>query len=140
MDHILSSKRKDAPVKHSPVLLLKLPKASVDVEGPTKVALPLLVAVLSRTRLFPWDREPRQNILYKNVGARDFDLENIYVLVNLGRKGGRVGGKGLNELYMPLQHTSIAEGRYVFQFLRCFEQNLIIQTMDQKALCSTGQV
>ena len=94
MNHILSSKRKDAPVKHSPVLLLKLPKASVDVEGPTKVALPLLVAVLSRTRLFPWDREPRQNILYKNVGARDFDLENIYVLVNLGRKGGRVGGGG----------------------------------------------
>ena len=56
---------------------------------------------------------------------------------------GRVGGwgvGGLNELCMPIQHTSIAEGRYVFQFLRCFEQNLIIQTMDQKALCSTGQV
>ena len=76
MDHILSSKRKDAPVKHSPVLLLKLPKASVDVEGPTKVALPLLVAVLSRTRLFTWDREPRQNILHRNVGARDFDPNN----------------------------------------------------------------
>ena len=88
MDHILSTIRKDAPVKHSPVLLLKLPKASVDVEGPTKVALPLLVPVLSRTCLFSWEREPRQNILHKNVGARDFDLKNIYVLVNLGRKGG----------------------------------------------------
>ena len=90
MDHILSRTRKDAPVKHSPVLLLKLPKASIDVESPTKVALPLLVAVLSRTRLFPWGREPRQNVLHKNVGARDFDLKNIYVLGNLG--GWWVGG------------------------------------------------
>ena len=88
----MSSTRKDAPVKHSPVLLLKLPKASVDVEGPAKVSLPLLVPVLSRTCLFPWGREPRQNILHKDVGARDFDLKNIYVLVNLGRKGGWVGG------------------------------------------------
>ena len=85
----MSSKRKDAPVKHSPVLLLKLPKASVDVEGPTKVALPLLVAVLSRTRLFPWDREPRQNILHKMLEQGILiSKKSTFWSISAGRVGG----------------------------------------------------
>ena len=34
------------PVEHSTMLLLKLPKPSVDVKCPAKVALPLLVTML----------------------------------------------------------------------------------------------
>ena len=41
------------PVEHSTMLLLKLPKPSVDVKCPAKVALPLLVTMLME-KSFCW--------------------------------------------------------------------------------------